>query len=233
MATPAQASRSAISSFRDAIRIQEALTASFERKTLSWIAQRTPMWISPDHLTALGFSAQLLAGSCYALARWNSDALFVATLFIGVNWLGDSLDGTLARYRMRLRPRYGFYVDHMADSFGAIFLIGGLGLSGYLHWQVAAAMLLTFLLLSIETYLSAYTLADFRLSHGPFGPTEIRILLAAGNTALFFHPRVRLFGAHILLFDLGGVIAAAGMFGMAVVAACKHTRQLYKEERLP
>lgn len=219
--------------FRDAVRVQQALTASLERKSLAWLAQHTPDWVLPDHLTALGFCAQFLAGACYALSRWNPAGLIAATFFIALNWLGDSLDGTLARYRMRLRPRYGFYVDHMIDSFGAAFLMIGLAISGYLHWQVAAAMLVAFFILSIETYLAAYTVSDFRLSHGIFGPTEIRILLAIGNIALLFNPQVRVFGREILVFDVGGAIGAAGMLVVAVLAAIKHTAQLYNEERLP
>jgi archaetidylinositol phosphate synthase len=219
--------------FRDAVRVQEAITAPAERKALAWLAGRTPEWIGPDHLTALGFAAQFLAGVCYALARWNQWGLFGATIFIALNWLGDSLDGTLARYRNRLRPRYGFYVDHTIDTFGAIFLMAGLAASKYVHWEVAAAMLTAFLALSIETYLASYTLADFRLSHGWFGPTEIRILMVMGNAALVFSPRVDLFGREFLLLDAGGTIAAAAMLGMAVVATIRHTKRLYDEERLP
>ena len=231
MTANAQVYQPAASGFRDAVRVQEAITAPAERKALAWLARRTPAWIGPDHLTGLGFAAQFLAGVCYLLARWSAFGLLGATVFIAINWLGDSLDGTLARYRGALRPRYGFYVDHMIDTFGAIFLMAGLAASGYLHGQVSAALLTAFLTLSIETYLASYTLADFRLSHGYFGPTEIRILMMMGNTALLFFPRVTLLG--FCLLDIGGVIAAAAMFGMAIAAAIGHTRRLYNEERLP
>jgi phosphatidylglycerophosphate synthase len=219
--------------FRHATRFQQALTASVERRALLWLARRTPGRISPDHLTALGFGAQFLVGASYALARWNKYSLVLATFFIAVNWLGDSLDGTLARYRSQPRPRYGFYVDHMVDTLGATFLIVGLAASNYIHAQVAASMLVAFLVLSVETYLAAYTLADFRLSHGLFGPTEIRILLAAGSITLLFHPYANLFGYDFLLFDVGGAIAILGMLGMAILSAVRHTRKLYIEERLP
>jgi archaetidylinositol phosphate synthase len=219
--------------FRDAVRVQEALTAPLERKVLAWLARRTPDWIGPDHMTALGFAAQFLAGLCYAAARWSLLGLLGAMVFIAINWLGDSLDGSLARFRNRLRPRYGFYVDHMADTFGAIFLMAGLGASGYLHWQVSAALLTAFLALSIQSYLSAYTLADFQLAHAFFGPTEIRILMMAGNVALMFFPRVELFGCEFFLLDVGGTIATVAMFGMAIVASIQNTRRLYNEERLP
>ncbi len=219
--------------FRDAVRVQEAITAPIERKALAWLAQRTPEWIGPDHLTALGFAAQFLAGACYALVRWSQLGLAGATIFIAVNWLGDSLDGTLARFRNRLRPRYGFYVDHMIDTYGAIFLMAGLAASGYVHWQVSAAMLTAFFTLSIQTYLAAYTLADFQLSHGWFGPTEIRLLMMIGNVVLVFFPRVTIAGREFLLLDVGGLIATAAMFGMAIAASIRNTRRLYEEERLP
>ena len=220
-------------SFRNAPRLQEALTANGERKLLQAMARRVPGWINADHLTVLGFAAQFAAGVAYALAGRSRYALLAASFFIVLNWLGDSLDGTLARHRNHLRPRYGFYVDHMIDTFGASFLMCGLALSGYLHWQVALAMLVTFLVLSVETYLATYTIGTFRLSHGLFGPTEIRILLVAGNLALLTHPYAHLFGRQFLLFDVGGVIASVGMLGMAIVSAVSHTRQLYREERLP
>jgi archaetidylinositol phosphate synthase len=233
MTADAQTFKVTAPGFREAVRLQQAITAPLERKALAWLAQRTPQWVGPDHLTALGFAAQFLAGVCYAFARWSQFGLLGATIFIAINWLGDSLDGTLARYRNRLRPRYGFYVDHIIDTFGAIFLMAGLAASGYVHWLVSAAMLTAFLTLSIETYLASYTLADFRLSHGYFGPTEIRILMAIGNLALVFVPRVTVLGREICLLDIGGAIAAVAMFGMAIAAAIGHTKRLYNEERLP
>lgn len=220
-------------SFRNAPRLQQALTADVERKLLQAMARRVPAWITADHLTLLGFAAQFAAGVSYALAGQSRYALLAASFCIALNWLGDSLDGTLARHRNHLRPRYGFYVDHMIDTFGASFLMCGLALSGYLHWKVALAMLIVFLVLSVETYLATYTIGTFRLSHGLFGPTEIRILLIIGNIALLRSPYAHLFGRQFLLFDVGGVIASLGMLGMAVLSSVAHTRQLYREEPLP
>ena len=102
-----------------------------------------------------------------------------------VNWFGDSLDGTLARVRDKQRPRYGFYVDHIVDSFGAIFLIGGLGLSGYMTGTIAMGVIIAYFLLAIEIYLATYTIGVFRLSFGVWGPTELRIVLFAMSALLF------------------------------------------------
>ncbi len=219
--------------FSNARRVQEALTAPLERKVLTWLAIHLPGWVNSDHLTVLGFVAQLLAGAAYALARWNRYALLAATFFIALNWFGDSLDGTVARIRNRQRPRYGFYVDHMIDTFGAASLMAGLAISGYLHWQVALGMLFAFLVLSIEVYLATYTLGNFQLSYWKFGPTEIRILLAIGNLVLFVRPTVHVLGSPYRLFDVGGVIATLGMLAIMLISAVRHTVALYRLERLP
>src|SRR5277367_5664305 len=219
--------------FRTARRVNQSLTAPMEKRALTWMAVRAPGWVSSDQLTVLGLSAQIGAGVCYALARYDRRALLLVIVCVVLNWLGDSLDGTLARVRRQQRPRYGFYVDHMVDIFGSIALMCGLGFSGLLHWQTAIAMLIAFLLLSSESYLATYTLSRFQLSQGIFGPTEIRILLIIGNLALLRNPYSTLFGHTMLLFDLGGTIAAIGMFAMAIFTTIRHTAQLYSEEPLP
>jgi len=219
--------------FAPAARINQSLTASIEKHALRWLAERAPKWLSSDQLTLLGLCAQVGAGFFYALARYNRRALLLVILCIALNWLGDSLDGTLARVRRQQRPRYGFYVDHMVDMFGSIALMCGLGCSGLLHWQAAIAMLVGFLLLSSETFLATYTLSRFQMSQGIFGPTELRILLIIGNLILLRSPWCTLFGHKMLLFDLGGTIASACMLAMAVFVAARHTAQLYREEPLP
>jgi archaetidylinositol phosphate synthase len=219
--------------FTNATRIQQSFTANLERRALLWLAARTPAWINSDHLTVLALVAQLAAGAGFAVARyarWSKWALALAIAAIVANWLGDSLDGTLARFRDQQRPRYGFYVDHICDVFGAAFLMLGLALSGFCDWRIAMGMLVAFLILSAEVYLSSYTLASFRMSYGKFGPTELRILLIAGIVRLMFDPYVHFGGHSLRLFDVGGAIAIAGMLIMAVVAAALHTRQLYREE---
>ena len=220
------------SQFTSAERVQQNLSSGVEKKVLLWLAARTPAAINSDHLTLLGLGAQFLAGVSYAMARWDRHALLAATFFIALNWLGDSLDGTLARFRNRQRPRYGFYVDHIIDTFGAAFLMGGLAISGYLHWGVAIAMLIVFLMLSIETYLATYTLGHFQLSYWIFGPTEIRILLIIGNVTLLYRPTAHILGHAFQLFDVGGVIATAGMGVMLIVSTIRHTAALYRQETI-
>lgn len=219
--------------FAPARRVNHSLTASIEQHALRWLALRAPRWVTSDQLTLLGFTAQLVAGVFYALSRYNRRALLLVILCIALNWLGDSLDGTFARVRHQQRPRYGFYIDHIVDIFGATALMCGLGFSGLLHWSTAIAMLVAFLLLSAESYLAAYTLSSFELSQGIFGPTEIRLLLIAGNLKLLHSPYATLFRHKFLLFDLGGAIAAIAMFVVVLTVAIRHTAELYRREPLP
>jgi archaetidylinositol phosphate synthase len=216
--------------FNNAARIQESVTSHIERRALLWLAARMPAWVNSDHLTLLGFASMFLAFASYALARRERFGLLLATLCLALNWFGDSLDGTLARVRNRQRPRYGFYVDHITDSLGALLLMSGLALSSYVDWRIAAGMLVAFLLLSIETYLATYVLHVFRLSFWKFGPTEIRILLGLGNIVLWFRPNLTLTRQSYRLFDLGGMVAIIGMAIMLLTAAICHTATLYREE---
>jgi phosphatidylglycerophosphate synthase len=219
--------------FHDARRIQNSLLAGPEKRALVWIADRTPRLINSDHLTLLGFAAQFLAGVCYALARWDRRALIAVVICMALNWFGDSLDGTLARVRKQQRPRYGFYVDHMIDSFGALFLMSGLAISGYMHPAIAVGLLIAFLLLSIQSYLATYCVGEFHLSFWKFGPTEIRIVLAIGNLALLWKPLVHVAGhGPYRLFDVGGLVAIAGMSFMLMFATGANTRRLYREEQI-
>jgi len=216
----------------DVARRQESLLAPPERKVLHWLARRMPKRIGPDHLTALGFAATAMAGFCYAACRWWAPALPVVNIFVAINWFGDSLDGTLARVRGTLRPRYGFYVDHMLDSLGSLLLIGGLAVSGLMNERVAVSLLVAFLLLSIHSYLATCTDACFRLSFWKFGPTELRLLLMAGNGYAYARPVTRVCGCQWLFFDVAGVIGATAMFLMLLALVARQTVRLYRAERI-
>lgn len=216
--------------FQTANRVQRSLVARAEKRVLVWMAERTPGAITSDHLTLLGLGAQVMAGVSYALARFNRYWLLAGILFLALNWLGDSLDGTLARVRQKQRPRYGFYVDHILDSFGAVALMGGLALSGYMHPYVAIGLLVGFLMLSIQSYLATYVLGEFRLSFWSFGPTELRLLLAVGNLALLRWPVV--LRGQYRLFDIGGVVGLIGMGAVLVFFTARNIRRLYREERI-
>lgn len=220
--------------FQEAARAQVSLLAPLEKRALLWLAHRMPAAVNSDHLTLLGLLSLVGAGLSFWYARYQPLALVGVNFFLITNWLGDSLDGTLARIRNRQRPRYGFYVDHVVDMFGTFFLIGGLGLSGYMSPSVALAAIIAYFMLSIEVYLATYTIGTFHLSFWKFSPTELRALLVIGNFVLLggvTHGYIG--GASYLLFDIGGVAGVVGMVVMLLAAVVKHTTQLYRAERLP
>jgi len=216
--------------FHQATRVHASWLAGAEKRALVWMAERMPAWVNSDHLTILGFAAQIATGVCYALALHDRRMLLLAIVCLAVNWFGDSLDGTLARVRQQQPPRYGFYVDHVIDSIGAVAMMGGLALSGYMHPVIAIGLLVGFLLLSIQSYLATYTLGEFHLSMWRFGPTELRVLLIVGNLAALrwawvIHGKYR-------LFDIGGAIGLAGKALMLIVVCLKNTLRLYREEKI-
>jgi archaetidylinositol phosphate synthase len=219
--------------FKDAKRQLSGLVSPFERRALLWLVARVPSRINSDHLTILGLIALIAAGLFYWLAGAH-DRLWLhgvnAMLFL--NWLGDSLDGNLARFRRKSRPRYGFYVDHIVDAFGTLALFGGMAMSGFISERVAFGLLALYYLLMINSNLSAYTLGRFQVSYGLFGPTELRIVLAIGNLFLLTRTTSTILGQHYLMYDVGGCVAMVGMTVTLVIAVLRNTVELYGQERV-
>jgi archaetidylinositol phosphate synthase len=190
-----------------------------------------PAGVNSDHLTILAGESMLAAGLCY----WNGSpgALLAAIGCLALNWLGDSLDGTLARVRHHERPRYGFYVDHVLDVLCILFLFAGLVLGGHMSATMGGGFLLAYYLLMIEIALATHAVGTFRISFWKFGPTELRILLAIGTLRLIASDYVTVAGGRYLLFDIGGVVAIVGLVLTFIVSAAANTRTLYKAEPLP
>ncbi len=213
-------------------RENNGFSAAAEKRLLIWMANRMPRWVNSDHLTLLGFFGMIFAGLSFWAASYNKMALVFVVVGLTVNWFGDSLDGTLARVRNKLRPRYGFYVDHMIDIFGVMALLSGLALSIYMSPVVAGGLLMAYMLLNIDIYLATHVFGVFKLSVWKFGGTELRILLAVGVLALAFRPEVHLAGEVYPLFDVAGVVSMVGIFVMAVVSVIRNTMTLYRAETI-
>ncbi len=214
------------------VRVNLGVLAAVEKRALVWMARRMPSWVNSDHLTSLGVVGMFLAGLSFAAARYDERFLLAAVPFLAINWFGDSLDGTLARVRNKLRPRYGYYVDHVVDVFGTLFLIGGLGLSGIMSPNVAGGVLVAFLMTFAEIMIATHALGEFRLSFMKFGPTELRILVAIGAVCAMYNPYVHVFGERLLLFDVGGVIGMAGLVTATLASFVRNARTLYAAEPL-
>jgi phosphatidylglycerophosphate synthase len=202
-----------------------------EKKVLHWLARHTPRWINSDHLTLLGLAGMLVAGAAYWAAGRNRFALILVVAALAVNWLGDSLDGTLARYRNCQRPLYGYYVDHVIDLVGTAALLSGLAFSGYMNPMIAFALLATFALVEAEVFLATHVRRVFRLSRFRIGPTELRVILAAGTLYLLHDPWVHIPGkGSFLLFDAAAVVSIAGLTAAMLFSAVRNARALYKAE---
>jgi archaetidylinositol phosphate synthase len=208
----------------DAPRSKQFILAVPEGRALEWIARRLPAWVKPDHLTALGVLAALAIAAAYVLSNGDKLWLWAASGLLVIHWLGDSLDGTLARVRESERPRYGYYLDHLVDAFATAAIGIGLGLSPYMLLAVGLAIVVAYLILSINTYLETHAFGVFTLGYGRFGPTEARLILIGMNTALV----LGLAGNGLL--DVLGIGLAAAMIAGLIGRAGRNLRRLAELE---
>jgi archaetidylinositol phosphate synthase len=214
-------------------RVHTSLLAAVEKRCLVAMARRLPDRVNSDHLTALGGLAMLGAGLAFWLGGSQPLALIAVVVLLAVNWFGDSLDGTLARVRHQERPRYGFYVDHVLDVLSILFLFAGLVAGGFMTPIVGAGFLLAYYLLTIEIALATHTVGTFKISYWKVGPTELRLLFAVGTLQLLRSPDVVILGQRYLLFDVGAVVAIAGLVATFIASAIGNTITLYRREPLP
>jgi archaetidylinositol phosphate synthase len=204
-----------------------------EKAALKWLVKRMPRWINSDHLSILGLISMVAAGASFWMASRNRWALIFVILSLALNWFGDSLDGTLARYRNCQRPRYGYYVDHVIDLLGIAALFTGVALSGFMNHAIALALLAVYSLVEAEVFLAVHVRQIFRLSCFGIGPTELRIVLSIGALRLLYKPTVVIAGrGPFMLFDVGGLIAIAGLMIAFLYSAIRNTRELYRLEPL-
>lgn len=214
------------------VRWNRSVLAQMERRALEWVARRLPEAITPLHLSALGLAAMAGAGVAFAAFRWTDGygaAAGVVTA-LAANWVGDSLDGTVARVRRIERPRFGYYVDHVIDLTGATFLFGGIACSGLMNPLLATALLAAYFLVSAEIYLATHATGVFRMSFAGFGPTELRIVVAAGAIKAAGNSQI---AAGLQLFDAGAIVAIAGLVAAFVVSAVRNTQGLHAAEPVP
>jgi phosphatidylglycerophosphate synthase len=170
-------------------RVNDILLGPLERAALKWLADHLPAWVSPDICTAIGVMGAVVILVSYGLSRNSDNFLWLASLGFVINWFGDSLDGTLARYRHIERPIYGFFIDHVTDAVSQVMIFLGLGLTHYIRFEVACLTLIAYLLLSVLVYVRTCVVGEFKISYGKLGPTEIRVLAILLNTVMYFAGR--------------------------------------------
>ena len=215
-----------------AAREKTFLLARPEARALEWIARRLPRFVMPDHLTLLGVLAAVGIAAAYALSNRDPVWLWAASGLLVVHWLGDSLDGTLARVRRSERPRYGYYLDHLVDAIATALIGIGLGLSPYMLLATGLVIVVAYLVLSINTYLETNVLGVFSLGYGRLGPTEARLALIAVNTllALGIAPAVSVVGVGVTVLDVVGLAVAALMVAGLAARAARNLRELARRE---
>ena len=194
-------------------RIQKNVLAAQERRLLNWLCARLPAWVTPDQLTVLALIGAVAVFAGYAASAFARDWLWLCVVGYVVHWFGDSLDGSLARYRSIERPRYGYFVDHSADALGVLFIVGGLGVSPFVRLDVSLIALAGYYLLAIHTFLAARVIGEFKLTYVSAGPTELRLILIGLTMAMYVFghsgPRFLTFSPFDLFVGSIGVLLIA------------------------
>jgi archaetidylinositol phosphate synthase len=213
-------------------RINNTIFSPLEKKVLRFLAMRTPEWVTPNVLTLVGFLGAVLVFLGYWLSSINENFLWLASFGWICNWYGDSLDGTIARYRKIEKPRYGFYIDHNIDVFGETLIGIGFGLSPYIRFDIALLLLISYLLLNIQVYTFAYATKIFRISYGKIGATEFRAFAIFMNIFLYFcdFPRTGMLHQKWSLFDFMALIFISIMIIMFGITVLLNSIRLYKSD---
>ena len=211
-------------------RVNDILLGPLERPALRWLAAHMPAWVNPDILTGVGILGSVVTFFSYWLTNINANFLWLASLGLVINWFGDSLDGTLARYRKIERPKYGFFVDHTVDAMSTLLVVFGLGLSPYVRFEIACLALVSYLLMSVLVHIRTYVDGVFKISYGKFGPTEVRLIVIIANTVIYFvgNPVITLWFGAISIYDLIAGIVAALLAVIFVFSTIKQARELAK-----
>lgn len=137
-------------------RVNDILLGPLERPALQWLARHMPSWMTPDILTLIGVMGAFVVVAGYGLSNLDRGFLWLASLGFLIHWFGDSLDGTLARFRHIERPLYGFFIDHILDAFCEVIIFLGLGLTPYVTFINACLCLIAYLMLSIVVFVRTY-----------------------------------------------------------------------------
>lgn len=211
-------------------RIQENMLARAERRVLNRLCAILPPWVTPDKLTFTGLAGALMVFAGYVASNSGAAWLWLSVAGYAVHWFGDSLDGSLARFRKIERPRYGYFLDHSCDGFATALVVVGLGLSPYVEMEAALVALVGYLLLSIHAFLSVRVLGELRLSYLNLGPTELRLILVALTLAMYFAGPGGAIIDQLNDFDLFVSGAGLVMVAVFVVQTFAKARRLAREE---
>jgi phosphatidylglycerophosphate synthase len=211
-------------------RIQENMLARGERRLLTWLCGRMPSWVTPDLLTFFGLFGAVLVFAGYVTSNAGPGWLWLCIAGYAIHWFGDSLDGSLARYRQIERPRYGYFLDHSCDGAATTLVVVGIGLTPYVELEAALVALAGYLLLSIHAFLSVRVLGELRLSYLNLGPTELRLILIALTLAMYFIGPAKVVVGALTGFDLFAAGAGLLMIVLFVVQTATKARMLAQQE---
>ncbi|MFN2188604.1 MAG: CDP-alcohol phosphatidyltransferase family protein [Candidatus Promineifilaceae bacterium] len=209
-------------------RVNDILLGPLERPAIQWFCEHMPAWVTPDILTLIGILSSFVIFFGYFLSNEHPAFLWLASLGFVINWFGDSLDGSLARFRKIERPQYGFFIDHTVDAFSQVLIFTGIGLSPYITFDIAIMMLVGYLLISVYVYVDTYVTGIFQISYGKLGPTEIRAVAVLLNICFFIwaKPTVELWFGAVSIYDIVAVAIGVILYSIFIYSVTSRALEL-------
>jgi len=168
----------------------QSVLGPWERRFIDWAIPKIPAPIGSHHLTMLTLVWSVLMVLFGWLAQ-DPDSrpwLHAMSLLVFLQWLTDSLDGSLGKYRKQGLVKWGFFMDHLLDLLFAGSIVIAYSFMVEVWWLRLCFMIL--LLVTCATmavsFLSFAATNRFQIAYYGVGPTEIRIAYIAVNTLVFF-----------------------------------------------
>jgi len=161
-------------------RVRTNILHNIEQKSIAYLVQKIPAWMSSDMLTAIGFVGSIIVFLSFVLGAFISRYfLLLGILGFMVSWFGDSLDGRIAYYRNKPRKWYGFSLDITVDWLGIILMGGGFIVYAPSYWKIIGFLFVVLYGWEMLTALLRYKVTEqYSIDSGSFGPTEVRILIS-------------------------------------------------------
>jgi len=212
--------------------INTGITAKLEEKAKEYICPRIPSYVNSDHLTVIGFIGTIICAVGFILGSTEKQYLSLVIIGLFINWFGDSFDGSLARFRKKTRPIYGYYIDHTVDSLSVIVAGIGLGYSSYV--RIDLALIVVALYLALETHVLIVKSIEntFKYSFGLFGPTEFRIIISLLAIYMYFSKTFTflVLGQMFSQYDIAIAILCLIMFVILITSMIKTGINLHKKD---
>ncbi len=159
----------------------------YEQKWIAWAVPKVPKFLNGRNLTWATSLWSAIIITCGYLSKQNIYWVWGISASIVGQYITDSLDGAVGRYRESGLVNWGHYVDHLLDF---VFLCAVIISYAFIFPE---HLLLLMILLAIfgshyaSTFLIFSFSKKFHMAASGIGMNELKILLLVFNAIIFFN----------------------------------------------